>query len=76
MFLEHAEVFGNLYGTARPSLEEAREAGHDLLLDIDVQGAAQVRGQNAGGGEHLCSAAESQRCCARGCAIAAAPRAW
>ncbi len=43
MFLEHAEVFGNLYGTARQSLEEARSAGHDLLLDIDVQGAAQVR---------------------------------
>ena len=43
LFLEHAEVFGNLYGTARASLEEARIAGHDLLLDIDVQGAAQVR---------------------------------
>ncbi len=42
-FLEHAEVFGNLYGTARESLEEARLAGHDLLLDIDVQGAHQVR---------------------------------
>jgi guanylate kinase len=43
LFLEHAEVFGNYYGTARQSLEEARRAGHDLLLDIDVQGAAQVR---------------------------------
>jgi len=42
-FLEHAEVFGNYYGTARRSLEEARGEGHDLLLDIDVQGAAQVR---------------------------------
>ncbi|MFP5249595.1 MAG: guanylate kinase [Acidobacteriota bacterium] len=42
-FLEYAEVFGNLYGTARASLDEARVAGHDLLLDIDVQGAAQVR---------------------------------
>ncbi len=42
-FLEHAEVFGNYYGTARRSLEEARNSGHDLLLDIDVQGAAQVR---------------------------------
>jgi len=42
-FLEHAEVFGNYYGTARRSLDEARTAGHDLLLDIDVQGAAQVR---------------------------------
>jgi guanylate kinase len=43
MFLEHAEVFGNYYGTARLSLDEARRAGHDLLLDIDVQGAEQVR---------------------------------
>lgn len=43
MFLEHAEVFGNLYGTSRQSLDEARAAGHDLILDIDVQGAAQVR---------------------------------
>jgi guanylate kinase len=43
LFLEHAEVFGNLYGTGRQSLDEARAAGHDLLLDIDVQGAAQVR---------------------------------
>jgi guanylate kinase len=42
-FLEHAEVFGNYYGTARASLEEARRDGNDLLLDIDVQGAAQVR---------------------------------
>ena len=42
-FLECAEVFGNYYGTARASLDEARVAGHDLLLDIDVQGAAQVR---------------------------------
>jgi len=42
-FLEHAEVFGNFYGTARQSLDEARRLGHDLLLDIDVQGAAQVR---------------------------------
>jgi guanylate kinase len=43
VFLEHAEVFGNFYGTARQSLDEARAVGHDLLLDIDVQGAAQVR---------------------------------
>ena len=42
-FLEHAEVFGNYYGTARSSLDEARRDGHDLVLDIDVQGAAQVR---------------------------------
>jgi guanylate kinase len=43
LFMEHAEVFGNYYGTARSSLEQARRDGHDLVLDIDVQGAAQVR---------------------------------
>jgi len=41
-FLEYAEVFGNYYGTARRFLRQAEEAGRDLLLDIDVQGAAQV----------------------------------
>ena len=42
-FLEWAIVFGNYYGTAMQSLNQARAAGKDLLLDIDVQGAAQVR---------------------------------
>lgn len=42
-FLEHAEVFGNYYGTARRFLQEAAARGSDLLLDIDVQGAAQVK---------------------------------
>lgn len=42
-FLEWAQVFGNFYGTAAHSLEDARGANKDLLLDIDVQGAAQVR---------------------------------
>jgi guanylate kinase len=46
-FLEHAEVFGNYYGTARKSLEQARLDGNDLVLDIDVQGAAQVRSSMA-----------------------------
>jgi guanylate kinase len=46
-FLEHAEVFGHLYGTPRKSLDDARDAGHDLILDIDVQGAAQVRAKMA-----------------------------
>ncbi len=44
-FLEHAEVFGNCYGTAKRFLEEAHQHGHDLLLDIDVQGAAQIKKQ-------------------------------
>lgn len=42
-FLEHAFVHGNHYGTRRETVERALAAGRDLLLDIDVQGAAQVR---------------------------------
>ena len=42
-FLEYADVFGNYYGTARRFLLEAEEEGKDLLLDIDVQGAAQIK---------------------------------
>jgi guanylate kinase len=41
-FLEWAEVFGNYYGTALSALGHAKDAGKDLLLDIDVQGAVQV----------------------------------
>ena len=41
-FLEWAEVFGNYYGTAISALSHAKDAGKDLLLDIDVQGAVQV----------------------------------
>lgn len=44
-FLEHAEVFGNYYGTHRGVLGEAREQGRDLVLDIDVQGARQLKGK-------------------------------
>ena len=43
-FLEHANVYGNCYGTAREFLRQAGRSGHDLLLDIDVQGAAQIKG--------------------------------
>ena len=42
-FLEWASVFGNYYGTSCQSFADAEAAGNDLLLDIDVQGAAQVR---------------------------------
>ena len=42
-FLEHAEVFGNYYGTHVSALEASRAAGEDLVLDIDVQGAAQLK---------------------------------
>jgi guanylate kinase len=42
-FLEHADVFGNYYGTSRSFLHKAEQQGKDLLLDIDVQGAAQIK---------------------------------
>jgi guanylate kinase len=42
-FLEHAEVFGNHYGTNRKVLEQAQREGKDLILDIDVQGARQLK---------------------------------
>jgi guanylate kinase len=43
-FLEHASLYGrDYYGTARRFLREAEQKGHDLLLDIDVQGAAQIK---------------------------------
>lgn len=42
-FLEHAEVFGNLYGTSQTTVEQTLAAGHDLILEIDWQGAQQVR---------------------------------
>jgi len=42
-FLEHAEFAGNYYGTACRFLRDAEQRAHDLLLDIDVQGAAQIQ---------------------------------
>ena len=42
-FLEFAEVHGNLYGTSRAEVEGRLERGCDVFLDIDVQGARQVR---------------------------------
>lgn len=42
-FLEHARVFDNRYGTGRAQVEAQLAAGHDVLLDIDWQGARQVR---------------------------------
>ena len=43
VFLEHAVVFGNYYGTARRFLREAENRSNDLLLDIDVQGASKIK---------------------------------
>ena len=46
--LEHAEVFGNLYGSPRAPVEEAMRAGRDTLFDIDWQGGQQIRNSALG----------------------------
>lgn len=42
-FLEYAEVYGNYYGTPRQFVQDQLEAGKDVLLEIDIQGALQVK---------------------------------
>jgi guanylate kinase len=42
-FLEWANVYGYLYGTSQGQVERERKAGHDIILEIDVQGAASIR---------------------------------
>ncbi|MEB6565926.1 guanylate kinase [Acinetobacter towneri] len=42
-FIEYAEVFGNYYGTAQATVKDQLAKGHDVLLEIDWQGAQQVR---------------------------------
>lgn len=42
-FIEYAEVFGNYYGTAQTTVKQQLAKGHDVLLEIDWQGAKQVR---------------------------------
>ena len=59
-FLEHADVFGHCYGTAKRFLHQAEKSGNDLLLDIDVQGAEQIKRKLPGSGEHFHYAAGSQ----------------
>ena len=48
-FLEWAEVHGNCYGTARAALHQAATQGADILLDVDVQGAEQLRDSGVDG---------------------------
>ena len=43
MFFEYAEVFGNLYGTPKDKIDEAIKEGKDIILEIDVQGARNVK---------------------------------
>ena len=45
IFLEHAQVFGNFYGTSRLWVEDERARGNDVILEIDWQGARQIRAQ-------------------------------
>lgn len=42
-FLEHAKVFDNYYGTSQTYVQQQLDAGHDVILEIDWQGAQQVR---------------------------------
>jgi guanylate kinase len=44
-FVEWAEIFGNLYGTLRSTVEEALDGGRDLLLDVDVLGMQSIKQQ-------------------------------
>lgn len=46
-FLEHAEVFGNRYGTSVAAVDAERRSGRDVILEIDFQGAGQVRARFA-----------------------------
>ena len=69
-FLEYAEVFGNYYGTHRETLEAATRQGSDLVLDIDVQGARQLKSRDSGGGQYFYASAvagdSGAAACARG----------
>ncbi|KGB82629.1 MAG: guanylate kinase [Confluentimicrobium sp.] len=51
--LEHAHVFGNFYGSPRAAVQDAIDAGQDVLFDIDWQGAQQIR--NSALGRHTLS---------------------
>lgn len=42
-FIEHARVHGNRYGTLKQTVTDALDKGHDIIMDIDVQGAKQIR---------------------------------
>lgn len=48
-FVEWAEIYGELYGTSRKRLEEIIDSGVDAILDIDIQGAAQLKERYTGG---------------------------
>ena len=56
-FLEWAEYHGNLYGTSRTFVEDSIAAGSDVILDIDVQGAGQIKEKVADAVDDLSDAA-------------------
>ena len=49
-FIEHAEVHGNFYGTLRQTILDSMSSGRDVLMDVDIQGAARIR---ANADEHM-----------------------
>jgi guanylate kinase len=49
-FLEHAQVHGNFYGTLRQTILDSMSSGRDVLMDVDIQGAARIR---ANADEHM-----------------------
>lgn len=55
-FLEHAEVHGNMYGTLRATVEDSLSDGRSVILDIDVQGAEQIRAAISGHASELAEA--------------------
>ena len=65
-FAEWAEVHGNLYGTALKTLEGFRADGIDVILDIDCQGARQLKERYAGGVFIFILPPDFQRTCAAG----------
>ncbi len=60
-FFEHAEVHGNLYGTSRKAIEERLNHGDDVVLEIDWQGALQIKQHVPARGADLRPAAELER---------------
>ncbi|MGL5634874.1 MAG: guanylate kinase [Sarcina sp.] len=48
-FLEHAQVYGNYYGTPKSNVEKILESGKDVILEIDIQGALKVKEQSKEG---------------------------
>ena len=60
-FLEWAEFNGQLYGTASAFVEKHLEQGEDVILDIDVQGAKQVKSKVQGRARYFCTAPVIQR---------------